>query len=389
MNKTYSYRLYPTEDQKLIMAKTFGCNRYVYNRALALRIELYQREGKHISKFDLNKEVTKWKNTEETSWLKEVYSQSLQQTVANMDTAFINFFRNKMGFPKFKSKHSHRNSYRLPQNIKINFDENKIFLPGLKWVNIRVDRIFDGVIKYVTVKQVPSGKYFVQILVEDGKICPKKPELIKDNAIGVDLGIKDFAILSTGEKIANPKFMNSLGPKLSKEQRKLARKMKGSHNYNKQRIKVARVYEKITNCRKDFLQKLSTKLISENQVNTICLETLNVKGMVKNHKLAKSIHDVSWYNFIQMLKYKAEWYGKNIVQIGQFEPSSKICSCCGYKNNNLTLDDRQWVCPYCHTVHDRDINAAKNIKNIAFTDINLKYHNTGLGKSVELAELLQ
>lgn len=389
MNKTYSYRLYPTEDQKLIMAKTFGCNRYVYNRALALRIELYQREGKHISKFDLNKEVTKWKNTEETSWLKEVYSQSLQQTVANMDTAFINFFRNKMGFPKFKSKHSHRNSYRLPQNIKINFDENKIFLPGLKWVNIRIDRIFDGVIKYVTVKQVPSGKYFVQILVEDGKICPKKPELIKDNAIGIDLGIKDFAILSTGEKIANPKFMNSLGPKLSKEQRKLSRKMKGSHNYNKQRIKVARVYEKITNCRKDFLQKLSTKLISENQVNTICLETLNVKGMVKNHKLAKSIHDVSWYNFIQMLKYKAEWYGKNIVQIGRFEPSSKICSCCGYKNNNLTLDDRQWVCPYCHTVHDRDINAAKNIKNIAFTDINLKYHNTGLGKSVELAELLQ
>ena len=389
MNKTYSYRLYPTEDQKLRMAKTFGCNRYVYNRARALRIELYQREGKHISKFDLNKEVTKWKNTEETSWLKEVYSQSLQQTVANMDTAFINFFRNKMGFPKFKSKHSHRNSYRLPQNIKINFDENKIFLPGLKWVNIRIDRIFDGVIKYVTVKQVPSGKYFVQILVEDGKICPKKPELIKDNAIGIDLGIKDFAILSTGEKIANPKFMNSLGPKLSKEQRKLSRKMKGSHNYNKQRIKVARVYEKITNCRKDFLQKLSTKLISENQVNTICLETLNVKGMVKNHKLAKSIHDVSWYNFIQMLKYKAEWYGKNIVQIGRFEPSSKICSCCGYKNNNLTLDDRQWVCPYCHTVHDRDINAAKNIKNIAFTDINLKYHNTGLGKSVELAELLQ
>ena len=387
MNKTISYRLYPTEEQRVIIAKTFGCTRYVYNRALALRKETYEKEKKHISRFDLCRKITEWKHSEETSWLKEVNAQSLQQSIVNLDSAFIKFFRIKNGFPKFKNKKCHRYSYRLPQGVKINFGEHKIYLPGLKWVNIRVDRIFDSRICSATVVQVPSGKYFVRVLIDDGKEFPKKPIIEDETSVGIDLGVKDFAIFSTGEKIANPRFTVSLEQKLAKEQRKLARKNKGSNRYEKQRVRVAKVHEKVFNKRLDFLHKLSSKLTKENQFSTICLETLNIAGMVKNHSLSKSIHDVSWRKFIELIKYKAEWYGKNILYIGQYEPSTKLCDC-GYKNNELTLADRVWTCPVCGRTYDRDVHAAENIKKIALADINLKYHNSGLGKSVELVELL-
>ena len=387
MLKAYEYRLYPNKEQVILLAKHFGCNRFIYNWALAKRIEQYEKTGKSISKFELNKMITQLKKEEKTKWLSEVNAQSLQQSIQNMETAYINFFRNKKGFPKFKSKKSHRYVYRIPQGIKINFETNKIFLPKLGEVKIRVDRQFQGEIKSATVKQVPSGKYFVSVLVEDGICEPDKVELNKDKSIGIDLGLKHFAILSNGIKIENPKTLRNNLAKLKVLQRRLSKKVKGSNNRNKARIRVARQHEKIANIRKDFLHKLSTNIISDNQVDTICLETLNVSGMIKNHKLSQAISDVSWSEFVRMLEYKANQRGKNILRIGQFEPSSRLCTC-GYINRDLTLSDREWECPICHTIHDRDILAANNIKNIAFLDINKKYHLSGLGKSVELVEVL-
>lgn len=371
MLKSFVYRLYPNKEQEILLAKHFGCNRFIYNWALNLRKESYEQLGKTISKFELNKMITQLAKKEEYSWLQEVLSQSLQQSIQNLDTAYIKFFKEKTGFPKFKSKKTHRHSYRIPQNVKIDFEKHKVFLPKIKWVNIRVDREFEGLIKSATVKQLPSGKYFVSILVEDCKDYQTKKQIEHVNAVGIDLGIKDFAILSDGTKIENPKFLRTKEQRLKVLQKRLSQKQKGSNNRNKQRIKVAKLHEKISNERNDFLQKLTTTLVKESQFDTFCLENLNVSGMMKNHKLAKSISEVSWYQFTEMLKYKCEWYGKNLVQIGQFEPSTKTCSHCGYKNTELTLKDREWVCPICNTYHDRDINAAINIKNFALSDANL------------------
>lgn len=388
MLKTYEYRIYPNKEQRTLIAKHFGCTRFVYNKALALKVSLYEQKKKTISKFELNKEITKWKNEEETSWLKEVQAQALQQTMTDLDSAFIKFFREKKGFPKFKSKHTHRYSYRSPQGNKVDFKNKRIFLPKIKWIKTRIDREFEGEIHSVTVKQVPSGKYFVSVLFEDkAENKPLKP-IKEDTAIGIDLGLKDFAVLSTGEKIPNPKFLKKNLKKLQVLQHRMDKKVNGSNNKNKARIKVAKQHEKIANIRKDFLHKLSTRLTNENQISTICLETLNISGMMKNHRLAQSIGDVSWSSFIQMLIYKAERNGINILRIGQFEPSSKTCTC-GYINKDLTLKNREWVCPSCGIHHDRDILAANNIKRMALADLNIKYQNSGLGKSVELVEILR
>ena len=388
MLKTYEYRIYPNKEQRTLIAKHFGCTRFVYNKALALKVSLYEQKKKTISKFELNKEITKWKNEEGTSWLKEVQAQALQQTMTDLDSAFIKFFREKKGFPKFKSKHTHRYSYRSPQGNKIDFKNKRIFLPKIKWIKIRIDREFEGEIHNVTVKQVPSGKYFVSVLFEDkAENKPLKP-IKEDTTIGIDLGLKDFAVLSTGEKIPNPKSLKKNLKKLQVLQHRMDKKVNGSNNKNKARIKVAKQHEKIANIRKDFLHKLSTRLTNENQISTICLETLNISGMMKNHRLAQSIGDVSWSSFIQMLIYKAERNGINILRIGQFEPSSKTCTC-GYINKDLTLKDREWVCPSCGVHHDRDILAANNIKRMALADLNIKYQNSGLGKSGELVEILR
>ena len=368
MLKTYEYRLYPNKEQMVMLAKHFGCNRFIYNWALAKRIEEYEKTKKLISRFDLGRMITQLKKDEKTEWLQEVNSQSLQWSIRNLDIAFKKFFKEKNSFPKFKSKKSHRYSYHIPQHLKIDFNNHKIFLPKIGYVNIRVDRQFIGEIKSATVKQVPSDKYFVSVLVEDGICEPDKKELNKDKAIGIDLGLKHFAILSNGTKIENPKTLKKHLAKLKVLQKRLSKKVKGSNNRNKVRIKVARQHEKIANIRKDFLQKLSAQIINDSQIDTICLETLNISGMLQNHKLAQAISDVSWYEFVRMLEYKADWSGKNIIRVGQFEPSSKLCTC-GYKNNDLTLSDREWTCPKCHAVHDRDILAANNIKRFAFSKI--------------------
>lgn len=385
MLRTYEYRLYPTEKQKILLAKHFGCVRFIYNWALALKIENYEKDNKKMSCFDLMKAMTPLKQKEEFSWLYEVSNPALQQSIRHLDNAFTGFFRDKKGFPKFKSKKDNNKSYSIPENVKIDFDKNKIILPKFReGIKIRVDRTFEGNIKTCTVKQTPTNKYFISIVVETQDLIPVKPKINEKTSIGVDLGIKDFAILSTGEKIANQKNLKKILPRLKVLQKRASKKQMGSNNRKKSNLKVALIHEKIANRRKDFLHKLSHRLTNDNQIDTLCLETLNVAGMVKNHCLAQAISDASWSKFNRQLEYKSEWYGKNILRIGRFQPSSKICTC-GYIKNDLTLADRIWECPICSVKHDRDILAANNIKRFALQEQNLVY--TGLGKPNELVEL--
>lgn len=359
MLKGYRFRLYPNKEQESLIQKTFGCVRFVYNQCLAYKIDKYKTEEVSLSKIDVNN----YKNhilKAEYEWLKEVDKFALDNAVVNLDSAYQKFFREHKGFPKFKSKKNNCKSYKTNitgSNIEVNFDNRKIKLPKLKWVKARGIRCFEGRIKSAIISQTPSGKYYCSVLVEQ-EDC--KPLSKTNNNIGIDLGIKDFAIISDGDKISNPKYLAKSEKKLVMLQRQLSRKPKGSNNRNKARIKLARAWDKITNQRTDFLQKLSTELIRKYDV--ICLEDLNVAGMVKNHKLAKSILECSWSEFVRMLQYKADWYGKIISKIDRFYPSSQTCSCCGFINTKTKdLSIREWRCPDCGTIHDRDINAAKNI----------------------------
>lgn len=359
MLKSCKFRLYPNKEQESLIQKTFGCVRFVYNQCLAYKIDKYKTEEVSLSKIDVNN----YKNhilKAEYEWLKEVDKFALDNAVVNLDSAYQKFFREYKGFPKFKSKKNNCKSYKTNitgSNIEVDFDNRKIKLPKLKWVKARGIRCFDGRIKSATISQTPSGKYYCSVLVEQ-EDC--KPLSKTNNNIGIDLGIKDFAIMSNGDKIVNPKYLAKSEKKITKLQRQLSRKSRDSSNWNKARIKLARAWDKITNQRTDFLQKLSTELIRKYDI--ICLEDLNVSGMVKNHKLAKAISDCSWSEFVRMLQYKADWYGRTISKIDRFYPSSQTCSCCGCVNSiTKDLSVREWTCPECGVVHDRDINAVKNI----------------------------
>ena len=360
MLKSFKYRLYPNKEQEVQIQKTFGCCRFVYNQTLAHRKELYESEKKSMSKFDCNTYCTQVLK-KEYEWLKEVDKYALSNAVFNMDSAYQKFFKEHAGYPKFKSKKYSRKSYktnRSNSNIEIDFKNNKIKLPKLKWIKAKVHREFIGLIKSATISQSPSGKYFVSILAD----CENFQMKSTGAMIGIDLGIKDLLITSDGDKFENPKTLYKYESKLAKEQRKLAKKKIGSNNRNRQRIKVARLNEKITNIRKDYLHKISHKLIQDNQL--IVSENLKVSNMVKNHNLAKSILDCSWYELTRQLEYKAEWNGRKYVKIDTYFPSSQTCSVCEYKNSDTKdLSVREWNCPRCHTHHDRDINAAINILN--------------------------
>lgn len=360
MLKAYKYRIYPNKKQEILIQKTFGCCRFVYNQTLAYRKTMYESLKKSMSKISCNNYVNQVLKIE-YEWLKEVDKFALSNSVYNMDSAYQKFFKEHTGYPKFKSKRNNKKSYSTNytnNNIEVSFDTNRIKLPKLKWIKAVLHRKFTGKIKSATVSQTPSGKYFVSVLVEK----ESTPFPSTGAMVGIDLGIKDLLITSDGEKFDNIRTTQKYENKLTREQRKLSHKVKGSSNYNKQRIKVARIYERIRNTRLDNLHKISHKLISENQV--IVSEDLSISNMLQNHNLARSISDCGWYELIRQLTYKASWNNRKYIKIDRFVPSSQMCSVCGYINSDTKdLSVREWICPECGTVHDRDINAAINILN--------------------------
>jgi putative transposase len=359
MLKSYKYRIYPNKNQKELLSRIFGQVRFVYNLGLETKISAYIGSKTNYTCIDLANQVKELKDTE-ASWLKESPSQALQMSLRNLDNAYTNFFRGG-GFPKFKSKHR-KQSFQLPQGVYLSENKKQIFIPKLKLVDIDLHREFKGEIKTVTVSRTITNKYYVSILVDNKKELPEKKSIKLETSVGVDLGIKDFAITSDGKKFENKDFFKSTMKTLKVEQRSLSRKQKGSNHYIKQKLKVALIHEHIRNQRQDYLHKISKYLVDN--YDTICIEDLGVSNMMKTHKLSRAISDMGWGEFRSMLEYKSEWYGKNISTINRFDPSSKTCSNCGKINKELTLKDRNWKCNSCGKQHDRDINAAINIKKM-------------------------
>jgi len=356
--KGYKYRIYPTKEQEIQLAKTFGCCRFVYNQMLAKKIELYKTEKKSLSKFDSKKYMTN-QLKKEYPWLKEVDKFALENSVFNLQDAYQKFFKEHTGFPKFKSKHNHYYSYTTNftnNNIKVLFDDNLVQLPKLGKVKTKLHRQFTGKILFATVSRVPSGKYYVSFNVE----CEHEELPQNNNKIGFDLGVKEFLIDTNNNHIENPKILYKYEKQLKKLQRQLCKMQKHSNNYKKQTRKIAKLHEKIANIRNDFQHKLSSQIINENQI--IISEDLNIKGMLKNHNLAKAISDVSWSEFTRQLQYKADWNDRIYHKINPWFASSQTCSECGNINKEVKcLSIRQWVCSECGAIHDRDENASKNI----------------------------
>lgn len=387
IHKAYKFRIYPTSEQKITLHKHFGHCRFVYNHFLAERIAFYEankdKKKKGLTYNDNSASLTKLKKQKDTQWLKEANSQSLQASLKNLDSAYKKFFKEKKGFPKFKSKRN-KQSFTVPQRfvffscekpVKTLFGTKNqcskhswLKIPNLpksaSLLKVKQHREIPKGAKLLnaTISKTPTGRYFVSIACEV-EIQPKpQPQGVprgKVKAIGIDLGIKDLLILSDGRKVANPKHLKKVLKKLKYNQRQLSKKKKGGANRNKARLKLARIHEKVTNTRKDYLHKVSNALMEESTI--IAMESLKVKNMVKNHKLAQSISDASWGELTRQLHYKADWHRRVVVQIDQFFASSKTCSCCGHKLDELPLSVRKWKCPSCKSVHDRDQNAAINI----------------------------
>ena len=358
MLKGYKYRIFPTEDQKDQLQRYFGVNRLVFNLGLETKTVAYASNKKSISKYDLIKQLPELKK--EFDYIKECPSQVLQHSLINLDTAYQNFFKGRGQFPKFKNRYS-KQSITFPQGYEISFKDSTLKLPKLKEIAIDYHREFKGVPKRITLTKTVTGKYFVSILVDNQKEIPKKRPIKTSTSVGLDFGIKDLVITSDGVVFENKNFFKSQQKRLRKEQRSLARKVKGSSNREKQKLVVALLHEKIRNQRTDYLHKISTELV--NTYDTICIEDLATKNMVKNHCLAKAISDMGWRQLRTMLEYKSDWQGKNLVVIGRFEPSSKLCRKCGNIKKDLKLSDRTYNCDKCGHSEDRDINASKNILN--------------------------
>ena len=372
---TYKFRLVPTDEQRILLSKHFGSVRWTYNYFLNQRKEEYLNNKKTLNYNKQSEYLTQLKKNEETEWLKEINSQSLQYSLKCLDIAYSGFFAGRSKFPRFKSK-KNKNSFTVPQFVSVN--KNKLFIPKFRegGIDMIMERQIKGNIRHCIISKTPTGKYFVSILTEQ----EYQPIQKSNQSVGIDLGIKDFLVLSNGTKIKNHRFLKHYENTLALNQKNLSRKTKGSNRYEKQRLKVARIYEKITNSRMDLIHKTTNNLIHEFDI--IYLEDLNIKGMSKRCKskqdengkylpngqsaksgLNKSILDVAWGTFIDVLEYKALWNDKQVIHIDRFYPSSKACSKCGWVNNNLTLKDRNWTCPECNSVHDRDVNAAINILN--------------------------
>lgn len=353
--KGYPFRIEPNRKQQETINKTNDCGRFVYNHFLDVRSKAWQDSKTSVSYNKTSEMLTELKK--ERIWLKDADSMALQESLRDLDKAFQNFFEKRGGYPKFHSKHNHNQSYRTRnQQNGIRIVGKYLVLPKLGKVKLRQSRPVEGTILNATIRKTPSGKYFVSLCVK----TEAEPKPNKGGEIGIDVGIKTFYTDSNGNEVENPKYLRKSEKKLKREQRRLSRKEKGSKNGNKQRIRLARVHEKIANQRQDFLQKQTTMLVSENQ--TICVEDLRVKNMIRNHKLAKSISDVAWGMFFRMLEYKAPWYGGEVRRIPTFYPSSQTCHQCGYMNQEVkNLKVRKWICPECGAVHNRDKNASDNI----------------------------
>lgn len=355
MLKGFKYRLYPNKKQEILLDKHIGASRFIYNLALETKLLAYSGGKNYLSFFDLSKQIPDLKK--ECPWLKEIIAQSIQASLKNTDNAFKAFYKGQNNFPKYKLKGKGRQSFHIPQDIKI--ENNRLFIPKFKkGIKIELSRPIKGIIKSATISRTPTGKYFVSILCETGEQNLPKQEITKETILGLDLGLKHFLITSDGEFVDNPRYLQKSESKLKYLQSKSSR-----YKGKKYKQKFRKCHEKVANQRRDFLHKTSTKLIRENQ--SIAVEDLDVKGMLKSENLAHSISDAGWSMFKEMLKYKSEWYGINFLQIGRFEPSSQVCSCCGHQNKKLKLGDREWVCYICGINHNRDINAAMNIKNFA------------------------
>lgn len=366
MKRAYKYKIKPTMKQQHQLLQAFGCARFIYNWGLDKKTKAWVNEHKTITYFELAKELTLLKKEEDYKWLRDVPSECLQQSLRNLDNAYTHFFKAKKGFPKFKSKKKSKESLKYLNTVKFDFEKWKVWIPKCGLVKLCLNKSFDlsaSKIGTLTVSRDKCGDYWCSIVVEDNKPQKSKAKISEKTSVGIDLGIKDYAILSDGTKYSNPKYFERSQARLAVLQHKFARAKKGSNRREVIRLKVAKQHRKITNMRTNFLHKLTTDLVR--QYDTICLENLNIEGMMKNHNLAKSIQSASWGEFIRQIRYKSDWFGKNVIFIGRFEPSSKTCNHCGYVNNNLKLSDRWWVCPNCGERLDRDINAAINIKKFA------------------------
>lgn len=362
MLRAYKYRIYPTDEQKVLFAKTFGCCRFVYNWALNLKITAYKEHKETLGNVYLTN-LMKSELKAEHEWLSEVNSQSLQSALRNLDAAYTNFFRDgkAVGFPRFKSRKD-RQSFLCPQHCRVDFKKGTLTIPKAKDIPAVLHRGFKGTVKTVAVSMTPSGKYFASVLTDTSVQEPPATPIQDDTALGIDLGVKSLAVCSDGRTFDNPKNLQGSLDRLKLLQKRLSRKQKGSANRNKARIRVARLQEHIANSRKDNLHKITHALTHDSQVRTICMEDLNVRGMQRNRHLAQAVGDASFGMFLTLLEYKCRWYGVNLIRIDRFAPSSKTCGKCGHVYKGLKLGERSWTCQECGTQHDRDFNAACNIK---------------------------